>query len=274
MKKITLFFVALITSFVVNGQTTLTHNTDPETLTGGVLCSNSAPGQIVAWRSFVLNDFGINGDFEVETIQFAAWALTNLSGNFPVEITLWVTDFDFPFGQLTQIATTTHILTSTDVQIIQDVALSATVPAGSELVLSVDFPNDGTTIASIATNTAGQTAPSYATGCGSIVDPTDLTSFNLSNAWVLNVKGEEVLSVNDNLTSQISIYPTPAVDVINISTPASMEFNQVMLYDLQGRDTGVVFSNGTINVSGLSSGMYLLEIKTSQGTLTQKVIKK
>jgi hypothetical protein len=274
MKKITLFFVALVASFVVNGQTTLTHNTDPVTLTGGVLCSNDNPGQIVAWRSFVLNDFGVSGAFEVETVQFAAWGLANLSGDFPVEITLWVTDFDFPFGDLTEIASTTHILTSGDTQMLQNVALAATVPAGSELVLSVDFPNDGTTIASIATNTAGQTAPSYATGCGSITEPTDLATFNLSNAWVLNVIGEEVLSVNDNLASQVSIYPTPAIDVINIKTPSSMEINEVVLYDLQGRNTGAVFANGTVNVSGLSRGVYMLTIKTSEGTLTQKVIKK
>ena len=82
------------------------------------------------------------------------------------------------------------------------------------------------------------------------------------------------LSVGSQTLSQVSIYPTPAVDVINISTPASMEINQVMLYDLQGRNTGAVFTDGTVNVSGLSRGVYMLTVETSEGTLTQKVVKK
>lgn len=82
------------------------------------------------------------------------------------------------------------------------------------------------------------------------------------------------LSVADNLASQIAIYPTPAVDVINIKTPASMEINEVSLFDIQGRNTGAVYTNGTVNVSGLSRGVYMLTVKTSEGTLTQKVVKK
>jgi hypothetical protein len=106
-------------------------------------------------------------------------------------------------------------------------------------------------------------------GAGSV------TSFGFTNHYVMNVTGEEQpLSVNDNLLAQVSIYPTPAIDVINIKTPASMEINEVLLFDLQGRNTGAVFSNGTVNVSGLSRGVYMLTVNTSEGTLTQKVVKK
>jgi hypothetical protein len=92
--------------------------------------------------------------------------------------------------------------------------------------------------------------------------------------YYINVTGDEVLSLNDNLLSQVSIFPVPATDVINVKAPSSMEITDVALFDLLGKNTGAIFSNGQINVSNLTRGVYMLTIKTSEGTLTQKVVKK
>lgn len=89
------------------------------------------------------------------------------------------------------------------------------------------------------------------------------------------VEGEPApLSVESNLISQVVIYPNPTSDILNVRIPSSIEVTNVALFDLLGKNTGVSFSNnGTIDISNLSRGVYLLSLETTEGTLTQKVVK-
>lgn len=82
------------------------------------------------------------------------------------------------------------------------------------------------------------------------------------------------LSVEDNLADLINIYPNPATTHINVDFPAGIEILDVALYDILGNNTGAVLVNGIIDVSNISRGVYILNVKTDQGTLTQKVIKR
>ena len=91
-------------------------------------------------------------------------------------------------------------------------------------------------------------------------------------ALAFTVEGEIILGVNDFLLSEVSIFPNPASDILNIDVPASVELNGATLYDVLGKATNVSLSNGQINVSGLSRGVYILNVDTSAGTLTEKVI--
>lgn len=81
------------------------------------------------------------------------------------------------------------------------------------------------------------------------------------------------LSVNDNVLTDISIYPNPATDILNIQTPANIIVESVSMFDILGKNVNVTFTNGTINTSALSKGVYILQVNTNQGTLTQKVVK-
>ena len=80
-------------------------------------------------------------------------------------------------------------------------------------------------------------------------------------------------SVGDNLADLVSIYPNPATTRINIDIPTSVEITDVALYDVLGKNTGATLTNGTIDVSNLANGVYILKIMSTQGTLSQKVIK-
>jgi len=82
-----------------------------------------------------------------------------------------------------------------------------------------------------------------------------------------------ILSVEDNLADLISIYPNPTSDVLKIKIPSTIEIQNSILYDILGKDTGVRLINGTMNTSNLARGVYILNLKTSAGTLIQKVIK-
>ncbi|WP_310992626.1 T9SS type A sorting domain-containing protein [Aequorivita marina] len=92
--------------------------------------------------------------------------------------------------------------------------------------------------------------------------------------FVMTVSGEcNPLSVGDNLLSEVSVYPSPATDVLNISLPSNVEVESATLFSILGENTGVSYSNGKMNVSGLSSGVYFLNLETNLGAYTQKIVK-
>lgn len=84
------------------------------------------------------------------------------------------------------------------------------------------------------------------------------------------------LEVNSSETDfSILFYPNPASDMLNIQTKGNIELQEVKIYNLQGRE---LFSSKqnleAVNVENLSSGIYLLSIKTNERTITQKIIKR
>ena len=84
----------------------------------------------------------------------------------------------------------------------------------------------------------------------------------------------EALSINDNALSQLSVYPNPSSNVININTPSSVEIISTELYDVLGNVVLKGADSKEINVSNLSTGMYLLNITTNQGSISTKVFRK
>ncbi len=81
------------------------------------------------------------------------------------------------------------------------------------------------------------------------------------------------LSVNNSLLAQVSIYPNPVTNVLNLKMPSNVIVENAVLYDVLGKNTGTILINGEMNTSNLSVGVYLLKVVTSAGTLTQKIIK-
>ncbi|PQL93546.1 T9SS type A sorting domain-containing protein [Apibacter adventoris] len=75
-------------------------------------------------------------------------------------------------------------------------------------------------------------------------------------------------------TSNLKIYPNPVTDVLKINTPSQIE--SVSIYDYSGNEVKKVSPviNKEVNLQGLSSGNYILTVKTNQGTITKKIIKK
>ena len=81
------------------------------------------------------------------------------------------------------------------------------------------------------------------------------------------------LSVNDNVLSQISLYPNPSTDLITINIPSSIELESTILYDLLGKVVLSNSNNNQVNLSSLPTGVYILKITTSNGSITKKVIR-
>jgi len=81
---------------------------------------------------------------------------------------------------------------------------------------------------------------------------------------------------NSMIDKTLSVYPTPASDVLNVSFDAA-EGGNVSLSDVFGNTVLTASANAGVNklvmnTAGLSTGIYLLNIVTEGGTVARKVI--
>ena len=78
------------------------------------------------------------------------------------------------------------------------------------------------------------------------------------------------------LDSNFALYPNPVVDSFNISFPNAVDSAAVYIYGFTGKliDQQIVSrDHGTIDLSDLASGMYLVSVKSGEITNSFKVIK-
>lgn len=86
------------------------------------------------------------------------------------------------------------------------------------------------------------------------------------------------LSADEFEFSGVSVYPNPASDIININLGENTSrFEQISIYDLNGRLVHLSnFDNNStrqqIDVNNLSSGVYLIEVKTETNQFKTKLI--
>lgn len=95
-------------------------------------------------------------------------------------------------------------------------------------------------------------------------------------AYIDNVKvyNEAQLSSLDKTLNKntVNIYPNPAVDFISVS--AAGKIKSFEIYDSAGRKVHAALENDKIGVAKLSAGLYLINIKTENGSFSGKFIKK
>ena len=83
------------------------------------------------------------------------------------------------------------------------------------------------------------------------------------------------LGVNDILATQITCYPNPVQNILNINNTSSSPITSIEVYDLLGKLVLLEKSNtNQLNVSHLKSGIFFIKIETKQGVLTKKLVKK
>lgn len=77
--------------------------------------------------------------------------------------------------------------------------------------------------------------------------------------------------------NNFSIYPNPANNVLNLSVKNGLVVNEITMIDINGRTVKTISnsldSEIEINVSDLTSGVYMLNVKTDEGVATSKFVK-
>lgn len=77
-----------------------------------------------------------------------------------------------------------------------------------------------------------------------------------------------------SLDKTIRVFPNPAQNMISIeNNDPTLAIQDVILYDILGVQIETSLNNGTMDLSHLSSGVYLMTINTSLGVITRRVIK-
>ena len=126
---------------------------------------------------------------------------------------------------------------------------------------------------------AGETGLGVLTRCGSTGTNNGCTrNFGVDNNFQMRV-----VAVSAPLTSQefnsdsFTIFPNPIADILTISNNNNYNVKSVSISDLNGRIVKIKnfdsLSDIKINMTDLSSGMYIMNINTNQGTIIKKVIK-
>ncbi|WP_339887662.1 choice-of-anchor J domain-containing protein [uncultured Flavobacterium sp.] len=86
-----------------------------------------------------------------------------------------------------------------------------------------------------------------------------------------------VASTQSFFANNFSIYPNPANNVLNLSVKNGLAINEITMVDINGRTvktiTNSLNSEMEINVSDLTSGVYMLNVKTDEGVATSKFVK-
>ncbi len=92
-----------------------------------------------------------------------------------------------------------------------------------------------------------------------------------SDMITVNVGVEEIA-----LENQLNIYPNPVTDVLNVQWKNTNESATLSIRDLSGRlvlTERVANGNAVLELSKLSSGNYILELQTEEGSLRKQVVK-
>ena len=84
---------------------------------------------------------------------------------------------------------------------------------------------------------------------------------------------------NSIIPTFINVYPNPVVDMVSISSiDDDTKINAITVLDTNGRvvKTGNLneLNNAKIDLSDLTSGIYLMKIETDRGVSIEKIIKK
>ena len=295
MKKITIFMATFLFSFGMYAQQTLSHSTS-QTVDIVSLACTSDPDQTadtgdegvsdtVLYRAYTPSDFGFTGDFDAMGVSFTA-LFFDVGGSDPTvtnSVKLFTSDQTFPNGTLTEVASKTFDVSAADNGAQFDIMFDNpfTIDASEEIIVAVDIveapapPNNYDF--RIGANDDGENDPSYfsSVGCG-INNPTDFANVGPgfpNNHIILNLLGDENLSADEFSLSEVSIFPNPASEFINLDIPSNINIKNVEMYDALGKSSEVsIDDNSTIDVSNKASGLYFLNIKTDQGSLSKKVI--
>ncbi|GGG19497.1 hypothetical protein GCM10011344_20230 [Dokdonia pacifica] len=92
-----------------------------------------------------------------------------------------------------------------------------------------------------------------------------------ANQTIYVLEGSAPLGIEENEPTAFNIYPIPANDILNITpTNGTSIKSDGVIYDLLGKITPITIDNNRINVSHLASGVYILEITTTDNKKEQK----
>ncbi len=127
----------------------------------------------------------------------------------------------------------------------------------------------GNTRMRIKKNFGATAAPNPCSSGGTLTAPAD-SGYGQAEDYTVNVSA--VLGTSDLKKTQISVYPNPVKDVLNVST-ADKKVMAVEFYSADGKLVKTAKDAAAVNTSDLQKGVYIVKVKTSDSEKSFKVIK-
>lgn len=176
--------------------------------------------------------------------------------------------YDFSIDSKSEAANTPSEVYILNNEITSEDGIDANKYADSSVTAGMDITNDeGTWV----TNTMSFVATTtdvviYVRALAADSGDTEVFYDNIS------LKASATASVNDVFASSLKIYPNPATQVVNIST--AEEINKIDVFSLQGKKVISVnkLNNNSLDVSSLSSGIYLMKLASGNSIASKKLI--
>ncbi|MFY8181883.1 MAG: T9SS type A sorting domain-containing protein [Flavobacterium sp.] len=168
---------------------------------------------------------------------------------------------DYPINVPLFLVVKYDIPTSTASLFIQP-ALDSTEPASATVTNNTGTSAAPTQVANIALRQAGTTA-----GSGNI----EYDNIRVADNWAYVTTS--TLGVNKNAIAGLSVFPNPVKNgVFYINTDANAE-RTVTVFDVLGKQVlNTTTSESAINVSNLTSGVYMVQISEEGNTATKKLV--
>ena len=91
------------------------------------------------------------------------------------------------------------------------------------------------------------------------------------------VKSDDPVAVDAHTLTQVSIYPNPTSDILNISLKNAEEIETADMYDMTGKKVKsleLVSGTNQVSITDLPKGMYIVRMQTSDAVMTEKVMLK
>ncbi len=102
---------------------------------------------------------------------------------------------------------------------------------------------------------------------------TMLGNSNFAEYGGFSLPGNPTLAVTETNMDQISIYPNPVIDNLNLDIPSSIAIEEIKLFDSLGKEIFIKYKDGKIDLSSLATGIYQLIIRTQKGDIAKKIVK-
>ena len=282
MKSHLKFLLILILgiSFSLSAQITLSHNIGNEIV--GTDISSCSWGDIYWARAFNLQDFGIEqgNDFIITQGEISV-NYESTAWNSKIQFNIYAIDEGFPETFNEQ-----FLLGSSQ---IEDVWASTgpfytlafeepvTVPANVERILvevhQLSSSNSESHL--FCSGTAEDNDISWFKSYCTVSSYTDTVELDHPNArFYITVSGNQsVMDVSEFSVNQISVYPNPVKDILYLET--NINLKKYKFFNLYGQvvlEGDLGYSQETLSITGVSKGIYMLELLTDQGEIINKKI--
>lgn len=103
------------------------------------------------------------------------------------------------------------------------------------------------------------------------------TAYTNGNAFAIRLKMGDQMGLNEENSAIVSVYPNPATDEVNFNIEGMTGDIQIRILDLSGKEVlSATFNESSvnaINVNSLAKGVYSIEVKNQENTITRKLIK-